>query len=90
MSRLQVLVSHTQTGTSKMFGPYCLITLPKTHDLVLRLPSDRHLSVFLANLTESMTTINGNVTTTAETNQQILDRAETKVKRTYLLPLLKL
>lgn len=37
-----------------------------------------------------MTTINGNVTTTAETNQQILDRAETKVKRTYLLPLLKL
>ncbi|VDK67679.1 unnamed protein product [Cylicostephanus goldi] len=81
-----VIVYHSLPNASTIHGPYCLIKLRKTHDLVLRLPSDKHLPEFLAALTLCLKKFDGRVTAIPTPNEILLDKAETKVgKETELL-----
>ncbi|WKX98615.1 hypothetical protein Q1695_013921 [Nippostrongylus brasiliensis] len=77
----QILVYHSEPGASTVHGPYCLIKLSKTYDLVLRLPSFKHLPEFLAALTLSLKKLDGQVTSIPIQNEQLLEKAETKDRR---------
>ncbi|RCN36281.1 hypothetical protein ANCCAN_17824 [Ancylostoma caninum] len=77
----QITVYHSEPNASKVHGPYCLIKLRRTHDLVLRLPSDKHLPEFLAALTLCLKKFDGRVTAIPTQNEVLLDKAETKDRR---------
>ncbi|CAD6199146.1 unnamed protein product [Caenorhabditis auriculariae] len=77
----QIQLIHSEPRASTMHGPYVLITLPKTHDLVIRLPSDKHLGEFLMALSEAVRPLGGRVNAAPERNDLLLDRAETKERR---------
>ncbi|VDM79931.1 unnamed protein product [Strongylus vulgaris] len=76
-----ITVYHSEPNASTIHGPYCLIKLKKTHDLVLRLPSDKHLPEFLAALTLCLKKFDGRVTSIATPNEVLLEKAETKERR---------
>ncbi|PIO73714.1 heme peroxidase [Teladorsagia circumcincta] len=76
-----ITVYHSEPNASTVHGPYCLIKLKKTYDLVLRLPSDKHLPEFLAALTLSLKKLDGQVTSIPLENAALLDQAETKDRR---------
>ncbi|KAK6741023.1 hypothetical protein RB195_009088 [Necator americanus] len=77
----EITVYHSEPNASTVHGPYCLIKLRKTHDLVLRLPSDKHLPEFLAALTLCLKKFDGRVTAIPTANEVLLDKAETKDRR---------
>ncbi|KAK5967049.1 Ferric reductase transmembrane component domain containing protein, partial [Trichostrongylus colubriformis] len=78
---IQITVFHSEPNASTVHGPYCLIKLRKTYDLVLRLPSDKHLPEFLAALTLSLKKLDGQVTSIPTPNHVLLEKAETKDRR---------
>ncbi|XGW18396.1 hypothetical protein V3C99_002767 [Haemonchus contortus] len=77
----EITVFHSEPNASTVHGPYCLVKLRKTHDLVLRLPSDKHLPEFLAALTSSLKKLDGQVTSIPIANDVLLEKAETKDRR---------
>ncbi|CAI4224724.1 unnamed protein product [Auanema sp. JU1783] len=76
-----VRITHSEPNSSQMFGPYCLLTVPKTHDLVVRLPSERHLAGFILAIKESVEKQSGELEVKQESNQSLLAHAETKERR---------
>ncbi|PAV57045.1 hypothetical protein WR25_26113 [Diploscapter pachys] len=79
MNKVQII--HSEPNASTMHGPYVLIRVPKTHDCVVRLPSDKHLADFLANLEKTVKSLEVEVEISTERNDQLLARAETKQRR---------
>ncbi|KJH47789.1 FAD-binding domain protein [Dictyocaulus viviparus] len=77
----QIIVYHSEPNASGIHGPYCLIKLSNTHDLVVRLPSDKHLPDFLAALTFSLKKLDGHISCVPTRNQLLLNKAETKDRR---------
>ncbi|KAE9420028.1 hypothetical protein Angca_005703, partial [Angiostrongylus cantonensis] len=77
----EVTVFHSVPNASGVHGPYCLIKMVKTHDLVLRLPSDKHLPEFLAALTLSLKKLDGQLTCLLIPNKALLEKAETEERR---------
>ncbi|KAJ1347776.1 BLI-3 blue-light-inducible Bli-3 protein [Parelaphostrongylus tenuis] len=74
----KVTVFHSEQNACGVHGPYCLLRMSKTHDLVLRLPSDKHLPDFLAALTLSLKKLNGQLTCISIPNKVLLEKAETE------------
>ncbi|CAJ0580698.1 unnamed protein product, partial [Mesorhabditis spiculigera] len=76
---IKILLSHPKA--SSVHGPFCLIQVPKLHDLVVRLPSDSHSTEFLRHLNTSVAAIGSKVEKEHVENELLLSQAETKDKR---------
>uniref|UniRef100_A0A0N4WSV0 NAD(P)H oxidase (H2O2-forming) n=1 Tax=Haemonchus placei TaxID=6290 RepID=A0A0N4WSV0_HAEPC len=77
----QVIIQHSEPNSSADHGPYCLIKLKKSHDLVLRFQSDKYLAKFLASFTNMVEKLDGHVSLISMQNEELLARAETKDRR---------
>ncbi|CAJ0942291.1 unnamed protein product, partial [Mesorhabditis belari] len=76
---IKVMLSHPKA--SSVHGPFCLIRVPKLHDLVVRLPSDAHSTEFLRHLSASVDVIGAKIDKEHIDNEELLAQAETKDKR---------
>ncbi|CAI5438989.1 unnamed protein product [Caenorhabditis angaria] len=77
----KIEIIHSIPQSSKVHGPFVLISQKRNNHIVFRLPSDYDLSQFLENITVAVRSVNAQLEARSEENYVILEHAVTKEKR---------